>query len=80
LRVVAQVEPIVGVVSHIAAVSVGVRTPDGGFTGGRSPNGFVTDFGDFRQTLVDLVPRGFEILDDDLGLTQTGEDRKKKAG
>jgi len=75
LGMIPEIKTVVGVVADIAAVSVGVAPADGGFARGRRPDGLVADFGDFRQTLVDFVPRRLEVLDDHLGLTRTGEDR-----
>jgi hypothetical protein len=62
---VTQIETVEGVVADIAAISVGVSTTDGRFARRRSPDGFVSDFGDFGQTLVDFVPRSLEVLNDD---------------
>jgi hypothetical protein len=60
-----EIKAVIGVVADIAAISVGVSTTDGRFARRRSPDGFVSDFGDFGQTLVDFVPRSLEVLNDD---------------
>ena len=80
LGMIPEIKTVVGVVADIAAVSVGVAPADGGFARGRRPDGLVADFGNFGQTLVDFVPGSLEVLDDHLGLTRTGEDRKGKGG
>ena len=68
-----------GVITNVASVGIRVGSANRGLAGWRSPNGFVANFCDFREALVDFVPTGFEILDDDLGLGGTWEDRKKQA-
>ena len=65
LRMIPEIKAVIGVVADIAAISVGVGTANRGFARRRSPDGFVSDFGDFGQTLVDFVPRSLEVLNDD---------------
>jgi len=72
---ITEVEAIVGVIAYITPIGVSVRASNGGFARGRSPNGFVASFGDFGQALVHFIPTGLEILDDDLRLARTREDR-----
>jgi hypothetical protein len=43
-----EIKAVIGVVADIAAISVRVSTTDGRFAGWRSPDGFVSDFGNFR--------------------------------
>ena len=80
LRGVTQIEPVKRVVANVAPVSIGVRSPNRRLAGGRSPDGFVTNLGHLRKALIYLVPAGLKILDDDLGMAQTGEDRKGEGG
>jgi hypothetical protein len=43
-----EIKAVIGVVPDIAAISVGVSATDGRFARWRSPDGFVSDFGNFR--------------------------------